>query len=428
MLKKYATSYIVKRLRLRVERLLATRDITIIIVTGTVGKTTAKVAIGEVLTAAGRQVCYSDDSYNTEVGIPLAIFGLKAPARLSSPAAWRKVFAEMDGLVPSYPYDTVVIEVAEDERAMMAPWLALLKPSISVLTGATPAHMERFETVESLRDDAVWLATQASRCYYNADMPLLQAVMDRKKSAVGYGLKSGTIRFDKLARTKTGKLDVELIIGKQRAVVKTQLVARQGLSALLAAAAVAHELAVPLKVIATALGAVEPVIGRMRLLAGINQSRILDDSYNASPDAVTAAIDTLMELPARSHIAVLGSMNELGDHSAELHRQVGLYAAQAKPDMLIVVGKEAGQYIVPAAIEAGLDKSHIKQFRTPYEAGHFLKPILQPDDLVLVKGSQNAVFTEETSRILLSPDLHPSRELVRQSKTWKARKKKSFGM
>lgn len=85
-------------------------------------------------------------------------------------------------------------------------------------------------------------------------------------------------------------------------------------------------------------------------------------------------------------------------------------------------------YIVPAAIEAGMDKSKIKQFKTPYEAGHYLKKLIGKGDIVFVKGSQNGVFTEETSRILLSPELKAEDELVRQSKSWKKIKKKSFGL
>jgi UDP-N-acetylmuramoyl-tripeptide--D-alanyl-D-alanine ligase len=166
----------------------------------------------------------------------------------------------------------------------------------------------------------------------------------------------------------------------------------------------------------------------MRRLPAVNDAVLLDDSYNSSPAAVKAALDTLQQLPARSRVAVLGSMNELGDFSADLHREIGRYAAKSQLDMLVTVGKVAGQYLAPAAIEAGMDKPKVKIFRTPYEAGHYLKKHVQANDYILVKGSQNGVFTEETSRILLAPGHHPGRELVRQSKAWKRKKKKSFGI
>ncbi|MEI7818506.1 MAG: UDP-N-acetylmuramoyl-tripeptide--D-alanyl-D-alanine ligase [bacterium] len=427
-LKQIANSFVVYQLRRRVEKLLSQHDLTIITVTGTIGKTSAKVAIGHVLEKVGRKVSFSSDSYNTEVGVPLAMFNLKAPDRPSNPASWRRILKDMDVILRDYPYDTIVIEIAEDERAMMTPWVKLLKPKISLLTGASAAHMERFESVEHLRDDAVWLAEQSDRCYYNADMPLIRDVMERKKSAVGYGLDTGLVRFESITRSKQGTLRAELIFGKERQSVKTQMIARHGLSSLLAAAAVAHELEVPIKDIARALADCRPVMGRMRLLDGVNGSRLIDDSYNSSPTAVMAGLDTLMEIPAKQHIAVLGSMNELGDFSSQLHREVAAYAAEKSIDMLVTVGKDAMNLMAPAAIEAGLDKSKVKLFRTPYEAGHYLKKHVQAGDLVFIKGSQNGVFTEETSRILLSPELHPGQELVRQSKAWKSRKKKSFGI
>lgn len=433
MLKKIAQKYIVRQLERKVTQLLDRHQIAVIAVTGTVGKTGAKLAIGQLLEANGRKVSYSEDSYNTDIGVPLALFGLKVPVRLADPVAWRALFKQIDALLRDYPYDTAVIEIAEDERTMMTPWLERLKPQISVLTGASPAHMERFESVEQLRDDAAWLASQAERCFYNADMEMVRAVMERRKHAVGYGLEHGTIRIDSksVTRARSGLLQAELLVGKSRAAIKTQFVARHSLSYVLAAAAVAHELGVDFDAICKTVAHIKPAVGRIRLLAGVNGSQLLDDSYNASPAAVEAGLDTLLELPLKKgarRIAVLGSMNELGDFSAELHQEVGAYAAHKNVDLLVTVGKEAMNLLAPAAIDAGLAKEKVKQFRTPYEAGHYLKPRIQPGDIIFVKGSQNGVFTEETSRILLSPDLDPAQELVRQSKSWKARKKKSFGI
>lgn len=428
ILKKSANKYIVRQLRRRVMTLLQTRQLTVVMVTGTVGKTSTKLAIGQTLVQLGRKVCFSEDSYNTEIGLPLAIFGLKAPDNLKSPAAWRRLFRDVDEQLAQYPYDTLVLEIAEDERVMMAPWVELLKPSLAVLTSVSPAHMARFESLDQLRDDAVWLATRAERVFYNADSELVCKVMERKKGARGYGLKQGEIRFTNLTRNRSGALSAELKLGRRQVLVRTQLIAPHALTSLLAAASIAVELDYPLEKIARALQSVSPVKGRMRLLPAVNKARLIDDTYNSSPAAVEAALDTLMDLPGRRKIAVLGSMNELGSHSSALHRQVAKYAESKKIDLLVTVGREAANYLVPAAIEAGMDKAMVKQFRTPYEAGHYLKKIIQANDIVLVKGSQNGVFTEETSRILLSPSLHPSKELVRQSKAWKRIKKKSFGI
>ena len=296
------------------------------------------------------------------------------------------------------------------------------------MTNISPAHMARFKNLNELRDDTLWLASQAKTVLYSADNDLIRKQLERKKGAHGYGLKHGTVRFGQINRARSGALQAELTMGRERAVVKTQIIAPHGLGALLAAASVADQLEYPLKKIATALQKVPAVKGRMRLLPAVNNAQLIDDTYNSSPAAVMAGLDTLMELPAHRHIAVLGSMNELGDHSAALHREVAEYAASKKLDMLITVGREAAAYIMPTAIEAGMEKGQVKQFKTPYEAGHYLKKLVGPKDIIFVKGSQNGVFTEETSRILLSPDLLASEELVRQSKGWKKLKKKNFGL
>ena len=428
MIKKYGNQLIVRRLRRRVVRLLNDHGLTIIMVTGTIGKTSTKLAIGELLEKAGRKVCYSADSYNTEIGIPLALFGLKAPERVVNPVEWVKILREMDAQLEEYPYDTIVIEISEDDRELMFPWVKLMSPQIAVLTGVSPAHMNRFESVDELLDDSIALASQSDEIYYHADFTAVQEKMGRKKGARGYGLDRGVVRFENLKRRRDGLITADLVLGRHREEIKTQMVATQSLGSLLAAASVAQSLGVDRGVIVRGLGMIAPVKGRMRLLPAVNGARLIDDTYNSSPMAVVAALDTLKELKAGRHIAVLGSMNELGDHSADLHAQIGISAAEHDLDLLVTVGRESAAYIIPAAIEAGMDKAKIKQFRTPYEAGYFLKKMLKETDLVLTKGSQNGVFTEETSHILLSPALKPAEELVRQSRGWKARKKKSFGL
>ena len=428
MIKKVAGKIVVRQLRRYVQRLLSVHSIKVVIVTGTVGKTSTKVAIGKTLEAGGHKVCYSEDSYNTEFGVPLALFGLKAPDRISSPAAWRATFKQIASMIDDYPYDLVVLEIAEDERAMMTPWVRLMQPEIGVLTGVSPAHMERFSSLDTLRDDAVALVSEAKQVFYNADFSEVRAVMERRKGAVAYGVAYGAVRFDNIERLRSGKLVAELHIGKEHQAVRTQLIAQHSLSALLGSACVARELGMDLAKIALALGKIESPVGRMRLLGAVNGATMIDDSYNSSPTAVQAGLDTLKDISAKRYIAVLGSMNELGVASADLHREVGQYVATKNIDMLVTVGKVAGQYIGPAAEDAGMDQARIKQFRTPYEAGHYLKKQLTKGDLVFVKGSQNGVFTEEASRILLAPGLLPTKELVRQSKAWKRKKKKSFSL
>jgi UDP-N-acetylmuramoyl-tripeptide--D-alanyl-D-alanine ligase len=192
----------------------------------------------------------------------------------------------------------------------------------------------------------------------------------------------------------------------------------------LAAAAVAGGLGLTAKQIAAGLAEVRPVAGRMNSLPGTGGSTIIDDTYNSSPDAVAAALQTLAAMPTTGRrIAILGSMNELGTESARYHREAG--AAAAGLDLLVTLGTESSKYLGPAAVAAGLDPTRWRAADTPYAAGEYLKLLLQPGDLVLAKGSQNGVFAEEAVKLLLANPADASK-LVRQSPTWLKTKAKQF--
>jgi UDP-N-acetylmuramyl pentapeptide synthase len=421
-MKQVAKSLIIRQLNRRVRKLIKLKKITIIEVTGTVGKTSTKMAIGQVLSVA-KKVSFTEDSYNTDIGIPLSLFGIKAPAQLWNLNSWRKILASIDEQINDYPYDTVVLELAEDEPAMMAKVQKILPPDITVITEVTPAHMERMGDINTLLHNAWKIAALGKQIFYNADSESLRKKAYKTRTT-GFGLRHGNIKFADISRNKQGLICAKLRIGKQAKKINTKMLGTQNLYSLLAAAAVADYLDVPFADICVGLEKIKPVRGRMNLLPAINDASLIDDSYNSSPDAAIAALNTLAEFRGRK-IAVLGNMNELGEHSGPEHERVGKYAAD-KIDLLIVIGPHAQKYTGPTAEQAGLESEKIKRFRTPYEAGHYLKSILQKNDTVLVKGSQNGVYSEEVSRLILDPQLDPAEVLVRQSKDWRRKKKKAF--
>ncbi|MFO0862328.1 MAG: UDP-N-acetylmuramoyl-tripeptide--D-alanyl-D-alanine ligase [Candidatus Saccharibacteria bacterium] len=423
-MKQLAKNVIVRQLNKKVRKLLALHNITLIEVTGTVGKTSTKVAIGKVLSSQ-RKVRYSEDSYNTDIGIPLSLFDSKAPAQLWNLNSWRKIFAQIDAQISNYPFDTVVLELAEDEPAMMARVQKILPPDITVITEVTPAHMERMHDIKTLLHNAWKIAARGKYIFYNADSEGLRKKA-YKTGTTGYGLAYGQVTFTNIRRNSQGLLKAKLLLGKNSTEIQTKMCGQQNLHALLAAASVADHLGMSFTSIVNELQTIMPVRGRMNLLPAIEGARLIDDSYNSSPDAALAALQTLSEFKTRK-IAVLGNMNELGQHSPTEHERVGKAASEVV-DLLVVVGPHAEKYLAPAAEQAGLAAENIKRFRTPYEAGHYIKSILQKGDVVLVKGSQNGVYSEEVSRILLDPKLDPSENLVRQSKDWRRKKKKAFAL
>ncbi|MBX4199615.1 hypothetical protein KW789_01855, partial [Candidatus Saccharibacteria bacterium] len=174
--------------------------------------------------------------------------------------------------------------------------------------------------------------------------------------------------------------------------------------------------------ISEGISSIPPVNGRMQQLEGINGSTIIDDSYNSSPEASRAALDTLYRMDATQKIAVLGNMNELGKFAAGEHEAIGNYCKPGELELVVTIGPDANQYLASAAEAKGCK---VKSFDDPYSAGRYLAPHLKKGSVVLVKGSQNKVFAEETVKLLLK-NPNDSTKLVRQSPYWLKIKAKSF--
>ena len=141
-MKKIPKKLIAKRLARKVQKLLKDNDIKVIAVTGSVGKTSAKSAIGKLLSNKF-QVRFSEDSYNTDIGLPLSFFGLKAPSPLWDPMAWRRVFQKINTISKHYPYQIVVLEMADDEVEDMLELLKVIKPDIGVVSAVAPVQIGR---------------------------------------------------------------------------------------------------------------------------------------------------------------------------------------------------------------------------------------------------------------------------------------------
>ena len=152
----------------------------------------------------------------------------------------------------------------------------------------------------------------------------------------------------------------------------------------------------------------------MQLLKGEKGSLLIDDTYNASPEAVIAALGTLYEASAKQKIAILGQMNELGKFSPELHKKVGEMCDPKQLDLLVTLGKDANSYLADVAEKRGCK---VMRCPSPYHAADVIRPFIKKGTLILAKGSQNGVFAEESLKELLDNPADASK-LVRQSKQW----------
>jgi UDP-N-acetylmuramoyl-tripeptide--D-alanyl-D-alanine ligase len=179
----------------------------------------------------------------------------------------------------------------------------------------------------------------------------------------------------------------------------TPLVGRANLANILAATAVALEFDVPLADIAAKAGELRPASHRgevVRLAGGVT---VVDDSYNANPTATKRALDVLASAAATRRIAVIGEMLELGDHAIGLHEGVGRAAAQAGVHILIAVGGPAAAALAKAAVSAGMADANVLYFATSDEAADLVLTLVQPGDVVLVKGSRGVKTDRVVERL-----------------------------
>jgi UDP-N-acetylmuramoyl-tripeptide--D-alanyl-D-alanine ligase len=422
-MKRFAKRTLVSVLGWQVRRLRAKNTFKIVAVAGSVGKTSTKLAIAKVLQQT-QKVRYQDGNYNDPVSVPLIFFGQTMP-NIFNPLAWAVILIKNEAaILRKYPFDVVVVELGTDAPGAMEIFKKYLRADIGVLTAIAPEHMEYFADLDAVAKEELEIAGYSQQLIVNKDMCAAKYVAELSTPSLSYALAAGADYQMVNIRFKTEGTDFEIV--KRTATflsAKHEIIAEPQLYSVLAAAAVAAEMgALPADII-KAIERIKPVPGRMQKLAGINGSIILDDTYNASPQAMNAALDTVYRIGAPQKIAVLGNMNELGKYSKDEHKKVGYHCNPKELDLVVTIGPDANKYLAPAAKSKGC---MVKTFDSPYDAGNYLKNIIKENALVLIKGSQNRVFAEETVKLLLASH-GDENKLVRQSEHWIKIKQKQFG-
>jgi UDP-N-acetylmuramoyl-tripeptide--D-alanyl-D-alanine ligase len=352
-------------LRALAERIRDRYPIPAVGITGNVGKTTAKEAIAAALGARYR-VLKTVASFNNEIGVPLTFLGLE----------------------PSH--EVAVIEMGFYVPGEIADLCRLVRPRVGVITRIPewPVHFSRTPSVDAIAaGKAELIATLPADgvALLNADDPRVRGLAGRTSARVvlfGEGDDAALRATDVRSKGIDG-LHFTATYEGERAEVFVPVPGRHVVVAALAALGSARALGVPLGEAAIALGTLEQPRHRMEIRRG-QRLVVIDDSYNASPAAVLAALAVLREVPGR-RIAVIGDMLELGPLSADAHEAVGRDAARST-DVLVGVG-ELARTAVDAARRAGLRETHA--VADGAEALVLLKRIQRPDDTILVKGSHS---------------------------------------
>lgn len=404
----------------------------IVAITGSVGKTSAKEAIFAVL-RGHFDVAKSPANYNNELGVPLTIFGCEAPGR--SINKWLKIFTYGLGLLfgrHSYP-KVLVLEMGADHPGDISKLVRLAPPKIAVVTAVAPVHLEFFTSLKKVAAEKSKILGDLpadGAAVLNADDEMVLEMAQKTKAKVlTFGFNVGaSVNALELSENLSDSFMPETILGKvnfkisyEGSIVPMSLfniLGRQHVYAALAAAAVGLTLGLNLIEIAKGLEKYETPRGRMRLIPGIKDTLLIDDTYNSSPKAALEALDVLGRLPTKENMrrfAVLGDMLELGNFTQEAHQQVGQRAAECA-DRLILVG-EAVSFAKAAALKNGVPQEHILHFHNAQEAGHFLQDEVKQGDVLLIKGSQG-MRMEKIVKELMAEPLKAGELLVRQGKEW----------
>ena len=403
----------------------------IIGITGSVGKTSTKKAVYTVLKhASERRVRMAGGSLNTRIGFALSIIGyyenpggivlglgalVKGVVQLLNPWAYK-----------NYP-EILILEYGADRPGDIDKLAKIASPNVGVVTaiGDVPVHIEFYKSVDEVVLEKSCLIKDlgpAGKAILNIDDPRVFGMREVAMTEImTFGFDSSAdVRISEYKNiSEDGKpkgLFLKLIVDKNS--VTTEIEGVFGKSqAYAAAAAVAVGLTEGINIhkIVDALSLYDGVKGRGRLIPGIRNSFILDDTYNASPLSAAAALEILRELEGKRKIAVLGDMLELGAHTEKAHLDLGKHAAKVA-DYIITVGARAN-FVAEGAIAAGFPESNIRRFETSEEVGEPLQELIDTGDLVLIKASQGI----RTEKIVLEIMAEPQRAkevLVRQYGKW----------
>ena len=350
-------------------------------ITGSTGKTTTKDILA-ALTGESFNTLASEKNYNNEIGTPLTLTKAKPET------------------------EVLIVEMGMRGLGQIASLAGLARPEIGIVTNVGLTHLGPLgskENIAAAKAELIEALPASGYAILNADdewTPLL-----RRKTRAGvvtFGLSAGVdfgaddITLDESARPRWRLLTS----GRPGPVVQLNIPGRHNIVNALAAIAAATLIGVDIETIAGGLGRVR--LPEMRLTIARSQAgaTIINDAYNANPASMAGALDTLVNVkPDARHIAVLGQMSELGEESFGAHKELGRLAAGLGVDRLVAVGASA-QATARSALAAGMAKAAVTWAPTNEAASSLLKDLVDPGDVVLVKGSRVAGMESIADRLI----------------------------
>jgi UDP-N-acetylmuramoyl-tripeptide--D-alanyl-D-alanine ligase len=343
-------------------------DVPLTAITGSNGKTTTRQMTAQVV-AQKYKTLATIGNYNNQIGVPLTLLRLSAE------------------------YEQAVVELGTNSPGEIARLARICAPDIGVVTNVGPAHLEGLGSLDGVmreKEQLIEHLKAGSKAVLNADDRRVYQMASRtEREVLLFGLsKNADIRATAV-NERTSGIAFRLHLPDEHVTVTLSVPGQFMVLNALAAAAVGYLLKLSTAKIKAGLESFEPVWGRMDIFQTANGIHIIDDTYNANPESMKAAITTLRILRRNNRsLFVAGDMLELGDQSEALHKQVGAWAASANIDKLLASGDYAGA-VAAGAIKAKMRPADIFT-GTRDEIIDTLKQSLKSGDWVLIKGSRGA--------------------------------------
>jgi UDP-N-acetylmuramoyl-tripeptide--D-alanyl-D-alanine ligase len=340
----------------------------LVAVTGSTGKTTTKELIAALL--ARRFAVYKSlGNLNNFFGLPLALLGLESR------------------------HEVAVVELAMSAAREIASLARIASPQIGVVTNVAPVHLQFFDSLDSIalakRELIDNLESPATAVLNYDDSRVRQFAEGFAGRVVTFGFGKGAeLRATELCRVPKGGSKF-LVTGPEfTSEFYLPLPGRHNVENALAALATATLFEIPPAELQQALGSFQNLHQRSEILTLPGEITVINDSYNSNPLAMERMLETLAAWPqARRRIVVAGEMLELGQESPAWHRRIGRKSVECGADWLLAIHGDA-RFFIEGAAEAGLPDGHSRFFSTAAEAGEYCLALLEPGDVVLVKGSR----------------------------------------
>jgi UDP-N-acetylmuramoyl-tripeptide--D-alanyl-D-alanine ligase len=340
-------------------------------ITGSAGKTTCKEMLAAILAQSGA-VLATAGNLNNEIGVPLTLLKIAPQHRFA------------------------VVEMGAARAGDIAYLCRFAEPDVGIVTTAMPVHLEGFGDIDTvantkgelfagLRADGVAIINADSE-YASRWKKLADA-----RRVVTFGLNADAMVSARAIRRTSEGLQFQLINEDRQIDIELPLLGAHNVRNALAAAAAALVLGISLEAIRAALMTLRPVPGRLQTRRGAQGNIVIDDSYNANPEAAKAAIDVLAEYAGRRRL-MLGNMGELGPEAAEFHREVARYAAASAIEECWFVGPHAQLQVDEfARFDKNVSEENKRARYFVDNAGMIAANLQQPNvDAILVKGSRSA--------------------------------------